>query len=102
MAEQAQIIRWEHPPPAQRTVHGHGSVGSRYDHLAATLRDRPREWALIREAVNRNVANSVAGQIREARMRCFEPRGDFDACTRTAGDSMVRVYARYVGDWSES
>lgn len=96
MADQVSVIRWEKPPPAKR-VGGRGEVGSRYDHLADQLRANPGREALIRETPSRNTGNSVAGLIREARVRCFEPRGDFDACTRRV-DGMVRVYAWYLGD----
>lgn len=96
MAEQVSVIRWEKPPPALR-VGGRGKPGSRYDGLAEELRANPGREAVIHETPNRNVANSVAGLIREARVRCFEPRGDFDACTRRV-DGMVRVYAWYLGD----
>lgn len=96
MPEPAAVIRWEEPPPS-RAGWGRGRPCSRYMALADQLRARAGEWALIREADTPNRAASLAGLIREGRVVCFGPRGDFDACTRSV-DGRYRVYARYLGD----
>lgn len=93
MAEQAQIIRWEEPPPARGT--GHHATFSRYEGIAKDLTKRPGEWAVVQE--KQGSGSGLATHIRMGQMTCFTPAGDFDACTRQI-DGVATVYARYVGD----
>lgn len=96
MPEQLQVIRWEQPP-ATNAKGGQGRANSKYDPVADQLLDRPNEWALVWETADPDAAASVSGVIREGRVVCFRPRGDFEACVRTVNGAR-RVYARYLGD----
>lgn len=97
MREQAQIIRWEEPPPARS--HGARPAGrstSRWDAVAEELRARPGRAAVIAEAGGRQLLD-LAWRINRGVMVPFSPRGTFKAETReNAG--IVTVYARYLGD----
>lgn len=88
------IIRWE-PPPAERTK---PRRIAQWEGVAADLRERPGEWALIATGVEH--ANT-AGQINAARIRCFAPAGAFEA-QRQLVDGEIRVYARYVAEEASS
>lgn len=90
---QSQIIRWEAPPPSKRiktpaAVKSH----SKYDQIAADMRARPGEWAVVYEGAQ-NSGSGLATHIRMGQQRCFSPAGDFDALTRTI-DGSTTVYAR--------
>lgn len=92
------VIRWEDPPPTNaRWTGGSSGPRSKYAPLAEQLRAHPGRWALVREVDRQSDAAGFASLIRFGRTICFEPRGDFDACTR-AVDGRFRVYARYLGN----
>ncbi|MEU6441370.1 hypothetical protein [Streptomyces sp. NPDC047046] len=70
--------------------------------IAAQLRARPGEWALIRTKTGdtkraQSAAQSYARTIRTGRLRAY-PVGQFEARARTAESGVTHVYARYVGD----
>lgn len=96
--DQAQIIRWEEPPPTNaKGGRGFGSASSQWAEVAKLLTANVGRWALLKECTSVHSAGSLAGRVREGRVLCFAPRGDFEACTR-AVDGQYRVYARYLGD----
>lgn len=91
------VIRWEEPPP--RDPRGHDrrpSQESKYDRLAAQLRARPGEWALVYEGP-KGKASGMAMVIRLSQVVAF-PNLDYEATTRTIGGGKTRTYARYIGD----
>ena len=101
MAEPAQIIRWENPPPPSRVGRAPRSVVSRYAKVAVELIARRGDYAVIRESQSRSTADNVALRIRRAEISCFAPAGDFDAVVRLVG-GVHCVYACYLGDGDES
>src|ERR1044071_5760053 len=96
MREQAQIIRWEEPPPA-KAVGGRppGGTRSRWTEVAEELRARPGRSAVIAEGESRQFTD-LAWRINHGLMRPFSPAGAFEATTRQDYGT-VTVYARYVG-----
>lgn len=107
MREQAQIIRWEEPPPATRRGLGGGrpltdtrptpgTIGprARYIAVAAELRTRPGAWAVIRESTT---PSGLGAQVSLGRQAAFTPPGDYQGTTRYR-NGKVTVYARYLGD----
>lgn len=101
MIEQAQIVRWEDPPPPSgKGGRNPGTPSSRYTTVADELRARPGDWAVIeRFAGRRN--NGLATKVAMGAMLCFTPAGDFEARTRHRNGEVL-VYARYLGDGGES
>jgi hypothetical protein len=97
MADQAQIIRWEEPPPA-RTGGGRptGSTTSRWTEVAEELRARPGRSAVIAESAGRTNAD-LCRRINRGLMHPFTPAGSFEATTRQE-DGIVTTYVRYLGD----
>jgi hypothetical protein len=98
MPEQAQIIRWQDPPPARGNPSPKSPTRSRYDQVAVQLVANPFRSALLENGPRRNKLDQIAAGIRTGRMRCFAPAGDFDACVRVAGDGTFNLFAWYVGD----
>lgn len=106
MREQAQIIRWEDPPPPSRRGRGGGrpavaaravqrpARGERWVQVAAELRVRRGMWAVVLETAS---PRSIAAQISLGRLEPFVPAGDFGAVSRKVG-AVYAVYARYLGD----
>lgn len=95
----SSIVRWEAPPPRVRTnLKGicHPHVRSRV--IAADLRERPGEWALVRiygtDRTAAGSARSAAAVIARGHNAAYGPAGAFEAVTRTV-DGEVRLYARY-------
>lgn len=74
---------WEDPPP------------KRWSLIAAELRSRPGEWALVAE----NATTATTTYINQGRITAFRPAGAFEA--RSVLDPRTRraakVFARYVG-----
>lgn len=93
------VIRWEAPPPTNRGR----AVGTGPDHvdpfaeLAATLRSRPGEWAVVFEGQNAS-ASHVATRFRSGMVPSTQPPGSFEASSRKLPNGMTATYARYVGD----
>jgi hypothetical protein len=93
---QAAIIRWEEPPPPRGNLGSGRPPGSKYDRLTVELLARPGRSALIHEGLSRSTADSLVSRINSGQIRCFQPRGDFEACARKV-DGTCRVYVRYSG-----
>lgn len=83
------LVTWEAPPPSARR---RPDTRTDHDGIAAELRSRPGEWALLPAA-----ATGMAGQIRRGDIRAYRPAGTFEAVRRDSADG-IRVWARYVGD----
>jgi hypothetical protein len=81
---------WEEPPArtSRTATRDHAAI-------AAQLKSRPGQWAVI-EAGERNNMNNVAMRIKRGDLPAYRPAGAFEAVTRTK-DGEVRVYARYTG-----
>ncbi|MGW1998390.1 hypothetical protein [Embleya sp. NPDC001921] len=82
-------IRFEEPPASKRSSNPTIAI-------AAALKARPNEWAIVHVAAASALANNKATQIRAGRARAFTPAGAFEAKTRVV-DGEYRVYARFVG-----
>lgn len=97
-------MKWEDPP----------SIGTRYEKNAyedeaAELRAHPKRWGLIREfpvkdevTKNSNQGRHVSNGIKTGKYVAFRPKGSFEAISRAGkddqGNSVVKVYAQYVGE----
>lgn len=81
----APNIVWQDPPPDGRTV-------TNWNAVAAALRARPGEWALVASGVS----SSLATQIRSGRRVAFRPARSFDATSRKRPDGKHDIYARAV------
>lgn len=79
---------WENPPAKT------GRPG-KYAHIAAALRERPGDWAIIRTypAEQSKRAWGFANTLREGKLIDF--RHGYEAAARTI-DGQVRVYVRYT------
>lgn len=64
--------------------------------VAAELRDRPGEWARVRDGLNATYASVTATRIKKGVFKPFKPAGAFEAESRKHGDASA-VWARYVG-----
>lgn len=100
MAEQAQIIRWEEPPPARGNARPVNRGVSKYDQVAAELMTRPGKSAVLYDGWSRGSADTLATRIRRGEITSFPP-GDFEAVVRTVNYRCL-VYASYVGPEEES
>lgn len=80
-------IKWQEPPADGR------SRGA-WDKTAKALKERPGQWALVRE----NADPSHATRIKHGTLPCFMPRGSFEATVRKADGGKWDIYARYVGE----
>lgn len=87
-------LRWEDPPS---TRNGAGGRDGRWIEIAAALRSKPGQWAVVDVAPTSNRAASLAAALRNDRYAAM--RGDddgfFEANARLK-DGEHRVYARYV------
>lgn len=79
---------WEEPPAKA------GRPG-RYAGIAAALKERPGQWAVIRTYPSEQARRGwgFASQIREGKLIDF--RNGFEAAARTV-EGQVRVYVRFV------
>ena len=82
-------IKWQEPPTD-------GRIRGQWEKVAAALRGRPGEWALVRERADA----SQAIRIKRATIPAFSPAGSFEAVSRKREDGKFDVYARYVGEVS--
>lgn len=85
-------LKWQDPPP---NAAGRPSLTD-WRAVAAALRERPGEWALVVEGVS----ISTATNIKKARLVAFAPAGSFEAVARNGSNKTKRadIYARYVGE----
>ncbi|WP_413800117.1 hypothetical protein [Streptomyces iranensis] len=74
---------------------------SKHHAIAAALKERPGEWAVVQRSVSAAGAGSTAQAIRTAKLAAYAPAGSFEAVSRTVkgenGDGEHRIYARFVG-----
>lgn len=90
----SDVIRWEAPPPHRRAGQ---KQRSKYDAMAAMLRERPGEWALVLEDAPVGVCLGVAGMMRRG-VGAFTPAHAFKSRqVGAAGAAKASLYARYVG-----
>lgn len=87
------VIRWEDPPPVSSRIPGRPTVADWWT-IAAQLRDRPKEWAVVCEGT---LSESYPARIRQGIIAAFKPAGSFDAVARNAS-GVYLLYARYVGE----
>ena len=93
---------WEDPPaPIKGSAKWH-----RYADVAESLKAKPGQWARVGEFTQPSQAGGLSSRIKSGR-DAFCPRGSFESTMRTiksdrAGQRIIRVYARYVGDISPS
>ena len=67
--------------------------------IAALLKDRPGQWALIQSGSAGTISGTAAG-IRTGRVKAWQP-GSFEAVTRSGENGLRDLYARYVGENGE-
>ena len=85
-------IEFVNEPPKPHSTHRSGKHAG----IAAKLRARPGEWALILRAAS----PTIAEQIRKGGLVAFRPAGAYEAVSRRNGNASakrVEIYARYVG-----
>ena len=85
-------LTWEDPPLSRR-----GAPSTDWHAIAATLRTRPNEWALI---VQKSRYSSSSSFIASGRINAFRPGGTFQGRSAKNDDGTFRIYARYVGEQS--
>lgn len=69
---------------------GNRAPDGRWLSIAAALKDRPGQWALIA------ITGSTTSSWISRGMRGFAPAGAYEATTRTLGKGRVELWARYV------
>jgi hypothetical protein len=85
-------LEWEAPPPSA------ARRGSKWDPIAKALKQRPGQWACI----GRDIPTTIVTTIRNGGLRCFQPKGSFEAATRNHSSRwQADVYVRYVGENQE-
>ncbi len=86
------VIRWEEPPAPKPKRGATGRVMRPWALVAAQLRERRGEWALI------YVGNdpAVSGRVRSGHS-WWAPPGAFESTSRRGDDGVIRVWARFVG-----
>lgn len=77
---------WERPPARTRK-------SGQYAGIAAALKERPGEWAIIRTYPTYKRAGGFAGAIRAGKLVDFR-EGRFEVQVHTV-DNSARVYVRY-------
>lgn len=91
-------VVWQEPPRSDRG-RKRGKRGE-HDHaaIAAALRQRPGEWALIPVT---GVLTGITDHIRRGRLAAYRPAGQYEAVRRHVNGE-TRVYARFVGSGAPS
>lgn len=84
-------LTFEEPPPPARAPRG-------FDEVAAQLKERKGEWAIVAVFDKRTNAGSLVRRITHGMSKCWREAGDFEATARTIARGEHRVYARYMGD----
>lgn len=82
-------IVWEEPPPVGR------ATANPYRDFTAALRERPNQWAVMKEFPRQHAKRgwSLATRINRGQGTSWEGR-HFEAVARTVGD-VVKVYVRF-------
>lgn len=87
-------VTWQEPPADDGRAKGREP---KYLDIAAALRERPGDWALIAEETWATMAN----QIRSGGLVAFRPRGAFEARPVAIDGkpaSRAQIFARFVGE----
>lgn len=82
-------MKWETPKR-------HGNDRHDWLEVARQLKERPGEWAVVAEDIQRTYVTAV----KKGRIRAFQPAGTFEAISRGSGTEVGRagkLYVRYVG-----
>ena len=88
-------IKWQEPPPVQRTL-ARGK-GSKWRDFADALRARPGQWALMSDDMAVSV---VTNTVKKGGSPAFRPPGSFEATSRRRADHSYgrgSIWVRYVG-----
>ncbi|WP_086846954.1 hypothetical protein [Amycolatopsis kentuckyensis] len=86
-------LTWAPPPPVNR---GGRRPSQEWFDIAAKLRQKPGEWAIVKSAKSPSNASDIAMRIRRGGIEAFAPADTFEATSRSDGGDMFVVYARYV------
>jgi len=81
-------IKFEEPQPNPRKRHD-------WESIAAQLKARPNEWAVIAE----DCYSGVAGNIKSGKYKAFRPVGRWETTSRGVDvetGKAEKIYARYV------
>ncbi len=81
------IIRWEDPPEGRQA--GKRTTRRPLSLIAAQLRERPGQWALISESGDPTFVARINKGV-----SWWAPEGAYEATSRTV-DGKMHVYARY-------
>jgi hypothetical protein len=88
--EPPEKITWEEPTPQ-----ADGKKGSKWDPIARMLKEHPGRWACL----GRKMPTGIVTVIRQGTLKCFQPKGSFEAVVRNHTDRWTGdVYVRYVGE----
>jgi hypothetical protein len=94
--KQLQILRWEEPPPSrQASTAGGPRRGSQFDKVAAELRERRGQSAVIYRGSKARAAG-ICSRVNAGTVKAFQPAGTFRAVQRS-WEGVSEVYAWYVG-----
>lgn len=85
-------IEFKTPPPSKTGI----EPGAKHRDIAAALKARPNEWALILP----DRSASTVQAITSGRNAAFQPPGSFEAVSRSRKNGRADIYARYVGEVS--
>lgn len=91
-----EVVRWEAPPPPKHPGRAR-RPSSQHEQIAATLRERRGEWAVIYDGPA-NFGSGLSTQIQMGALPAYASAGDFEACSRLPSRGRRVVYARYLGD----
>lgn len=80
-------ITWETPPPSR------AGRPAQYKHIFRTLAEHPGEWARVKIPVKDSHLSSFANNVNGGRVKGSEPKGTYEACTRTV-DGKTSLYIR--------
>lgn len=93
------LLRFEDPPTRRAAPGTHAPTtrrGSVLKHraIAAALRERPGEWALVGTYCRINSSSTMATRIKMGQLSAYRPAYAYDATARTI-DGEYRLYIRY-------
>lgn len=95
MTKTTARIHFEEPP-----ARAHRALVTKHEAIAAKLKKRPGQWALIEVYTTLSSANSIGYMVRTGKTRAYGPRNSFEAVSRTRGRK-YGVWARYIGEHGE-
>ncbi|MFJ4828434.1 hypothetical protein ACIP79_00610 [Streptomyces sp. NPDC088747] len=86
------MVRFEDPPAPRRGV-------PRADHKAAAeeLRGLPGMWGFVTAYQAQSAAAQAASNIRNGDAQAYQPKGAFDATSRTVNGE-YRLYVKFIGE----